>query len=682
LYLFSNTFNEIQEIHGYTKDEILEIKTTISKLISEKPESIELEDFVKSKINYELISKYSDYIKQIKNFINQMLLSQPVSYFFFLKTEILNEIKQILNNLINLNSNGRNIKRLLKKNEFLESFLLETQELIEEVNAIISTLKYNIIKTEKVYDDEIFLWIESNKIKNLNFKLDEISKDLQSWEEISGIFTFITSLVEVKGGKKVKSHKEIILDFHFDELYQYFLSKPQKNIDAYNDLIYLLYINEVFKEYESEEEFINVLERKEITKNLKKKLRPVIITLIQDKIEDNINEILELDKQYDLEGKGQKGKLNIKTLMKEKFSDFLPKIIDLYFKGLDKKFQSIMNDLKDDSAEEFIKTVNSYYEKIDTFSLKLDEIDSWILRFDYFIKPYENITSTLKKTIASLSSEIIRRKSEYMSYLESVRDEGLRVDIRKYVDEKISEVNNMISSYEDQTSFLIREELPQLKQIRELLSEYKTKIENIKKEVYDKLDTFKENNIEMYQIIKHWEDNFNRKKQQLTFLLTVLLNKIFKSFKDLIDQESILFAEITEITKQTENFEGMPINFALSAFLAERLTEDELRERISEINAKINHLTSSLGLYQVELSKMEEILSNKVKLREGVSVSNVQCTVCHNFINFAKDKVITCPFCGSTYHYLCVAHWLERYNSCPMCQNQFLDPNLGLFETE
>lgn len=682
MYLFSNTFNEIQEIHGYTKDEILEIKTTISKLISEKPESIELEDFVKSKINYELISKYSDYIKQIKNFINQMLLSQPVSYFFFLKTEILNEIKQILNNLINLNSNGRNIKRLLKKNEFLESFLLETQELIEEVNAIISTLKYNIIKTEKVYDDEIFLWIESNKIKNLNFKLDEISKDLQSWEEISGIFTFITSLVEVKGGKKVKSHKEIILDFHFDELYQYFLSKPQKNIDAYNDLIYLLYINEVFKEYESEEEFINVLERKEITKNLKKKLRPVIITLIQDKIEDNINEILELDKQYDLEGKGQKGKLNIKTLMKEKFSDFLPKIIDLYFKGLDKKFQSIMNDLKDDSAEEFIKTVNSYYEKIDTFSLKLDEIDSWILRFDYFIKPYENITSTLKKTIASLSSEIIRRKSEYMSYLESVRDEGLRVDIRKYVDEKISEVNNMISSYEDQTSFLIREELPQLKQIRELLSEYKTKIENIKKEVYDKLDTFKENNIEMYQIIKHWEDNFNRKKQQLTFLLTVLLNKIFKSFKDLIDQESILFAEITEITKQTENFEGMPINFALSAFLAERLTEDELRERISEINAKINHLTSSLGLYQVELSKMEEILSNKVKLREGVSVSNVQCTVCHNFINFAKDKVITCPFCGSTYHYLCVAHWLERYNSCPMCQNQFLDPNLGLFETE
>ena len=274
----------------------------------------------------------------------------------------------------------------------------------------------------------------------------------------------------------------------------------------------------------------------------------------------------------------------------------------------------------------------------------------------------------------------MREAREY--YLNSIKDEGLRVDVRSFVDEKIAEVNKLINSYEDETSVIIREELPQLREIKDLLTNYKVKIEQIKEEVYIKLDTYKESNIEMYSIIKYWEDNFNRKKQQLTFLLTVLMNKIFKSFKDLIDKESILFAEITEITKQTENFEGLPLNFALSSFLANKLSEDELRERISEINSKINQLTSSLGLYQVELSKIEEILSTKVKIREGVSVSNVQCTVCHKHINFAKDKLITCPFCGSTYHYLCVADWLAKYNSCPMCQNQYLDPNLGLFESE
>ncbi|MHA1235317.1 MAG: RING finger domain-containing protein, partial [Promethearchaeota archaeon] len=144
--------------------------------------------------------------------------------------------------------------------------------------------------------------------------------------------------------------------------------------------------------------------------------------------------------------------------------------------------------------------------------------------------------------------------------------------------------------------------------------------------------------------------------------------------------ESILFAQITEITKQTENFEGLPFNFALSSFLADRLSENELKERISEITSKTNQITSSLGLYELERSKLEEILTNKVKIRQGVSISNVQCTVCHKNINFVKDKLITCPFCSSTYHYLCVADWLSKYNSCPMCQNTFLDPNIGLFD--
>ncbi|MFX0043366.1 MAG: hypothetical protein ACFE8L_10675, partial [Candidatus Hodarchaeota archaeon] len=121
-------------------------------------------------------------------------------------------------------------------------------------------------------------------------------------------------------------------------------------------------------------------------------------------------------------------------------------------------------------------------------------------------------------------------------------------------------------------------------------------------------------------------------------------------------------------------------NFALSSFLAERLSEDELKERIVEINSKINQLNHSLGLYQVELSKLEKILSTRIKTRKGIAESDVQCTICHKFINFARDKVITCPFCASTYHYLCVAFWLSKYNSCPMCQNHFLEPYSELFD--
>ncbi|MFX1493080.1 MAG: RING finger domain-containing protein [Promethearchaeota archaeon] len=677
MYLFNNTFNDTREIKGFLKDEILQIRTQISKIQSD---SLELDKFINSKLNSEILDFYNNYIENIKQFIEIYLISEKEDSFYLnLKNEIQEELRLLSGNLSNLSANGRNIKRFLKDHNYVNDFMAQTKNLIDEIDTIISILKRHTKEIEKDYDNDIYLWIEANKIKNLNFKLNDILVSLNSWKEIQEIQTFLTSLVEAKTKIRIRSRKEMNITFHFDELYQYFLGKEDQKLAVYEDLIFLLNKNNMIKEFEGDE-FINIIERKEIIRKLKAKMRPFIVSAIEDKLKGIINEIIDFDNKYDLEGPKERSDVN--AIMKEKFKEFLPKIVEYYFLGLDKTFQSIINEADERNIDEFVNIVNSYYEKIDNLSSKIDKIDTWLLKFDPFLKPYESITISLRRTLSRLISEIYRRKEEYMIYLNSVKDEGLRVDIRAYVDKKIAEVNKLISSYEDETSKIIKEELPQLRQIRELLREYKTKIDEIKEEVYIKLDTYKESNFDMYNIIRNWETNFNRKKQQLTFLLTLLINKLFKSFKDLIDEESILFAEITEITKQTENFEGLPLNFALSAFLAERLSEEELKERVSEINAKINQLTASLGLYQVEVAKLEEILTKKVKIRQGVAVSKVQCTVCHKNINFAKDKLITCPFCGSTYHYLCVADWLSKQNTCPMCLNNFLEPYSGLFETD
>jgi len=678
LRLFDNKFKGYRKIDGYSKDEILRVKNTITDLISGKTKSPEFDEFLKSEFKLEVNNSFLDYFNDIKAFCENYLFSQSKKDYFALKQAITNELKLISSNVTNLSSNGRNVKRLIKNNEYLDDFLNANKELISNINDFLPRLEGFIEKPEQEYENDVTLWIEANKIKNLYLTINPIPDNLNKWEEIQELVVYITSLVEAKLTKKTKSRKEIELNFHFDELYQFFLSKVDENIDIYDDFIYILYQNGIIEDYEGEA-FVNVLERKESIQNLKDKMRPVLVALIKDKLKNHLQEIKDLDKRYDLNGHGL-GKLKLELLMEQKFSEFLPKIVDLYFKGLDKKFQGLVSEVSD--PEEFVKVINLNYNKVDEFALKIDEIDAWIINFDKILKPYTNITSTLKKTLANIISEILRRKEEYTNYLDNIKDESLRVDVRSYVDEKIAEVNKLIQSYEDETSLIIKEELPQLRTIKDLLSDYKGKIELIKSEVYNKLDTYKTNNIDMYTVIKNWEENFNRKQQQLTFLLTVLMNKIFKSFKELIDTESILFAEITEITKQSENFEGLPFNFALSSFLANKLSEDELRERISEINSKLNQITSSLGLYEVERAKLEEILSNKAKLRQGVSVSNVQCTVCHKNINFVQDKLITCPFCGSTYHYLCVAEWLSKHNSCPMCQNTFLDPNLGLFESE
>ena len=670
-----NTFDDTREILGFSKDEILEIKDTLGKLKAEDGGEDKIDNFVKSKVNLsnELLDQYSTYLKDITNFTEHYFLSTTSSDFFYLKTEILNEIRVITDNLQNLNSNTRNIKRITKNSTLLEASLKRIEDLLMESTHIGSKLQESIKEIRTIQEDTTKLWIEINRIKNLNFKLNKIPHTLEEWNELKELVIFINSLNEVFLNPRKKDKTEKILTVHFDKIYQFFHSKDERKINFYSDLIYLLYLKNILEPYQGEE-FINILERKEVIQNLTNFIRPLLIQLITDKLHDIIIEIEEFNlKEKDLN-------INLDTLKDQKISEFLPKVVDYYIISLEKGFQEKIHNVID--TDKFEEIANFYYQKIESFSSILYDIEDWALRIEPLLKPYENITTGLRKIFSNLASEIFRRKNEYLSFIKTVKDEELRVEVRKFVSDKISEVNDLIRSYEDEASLIIKEEFPQLKRVKEILNDYHQQIQNIKDDVFKKLNSMKSNDIDIYQVIKFWEESLNRKKQQLTFLISLLLNKLFKSFKELIEKEGILFATITEITEQTENFEGLPLNFALSSFLAEKLSEEELKERISEIRAKINQLSNSLGLYQVEVAKLETLLANRVKIRKGISKSDVQCTVCHKFINFADDRVITCPFCGSTYHYLCVAFWLSKYNSCPMCQNNFLEPHSDLFENE
>ncbi len=678
--LFNNNFNDDGKISSFNKEEITEIKQTLNKLKSDKADASEIYDYIiiKLDVSNNVLELYSDYLIKIKSFFGLYIIGSTSivknDLHFHLKSRILKELNRVIESLQNLNSNCSNIKRITKNGyPHLDSLLSITKNLLHQSNDIASNVINSLKESVNLYNDEVFLWIEVNKIMNLNFKLNNLPHELDNWDEYKELEAFIISLNEVFTKKIKKAMKENIRTFHFDEIYQYYLSKDEKQINYYSDLIYLLYVNNGFELYQGDE-FINILERKEVIQKLQKFVNPLLIDVIFDKLENIFSELGDFDLKDDLKG------LDINSLKQQKISNFLPKIVDLYIKGLEKNFQEKIQDVIE--SEKFEEIANFYYQKIEVFSGKIEAIENWILTFENYLVPYENITDSLKKIFSNLSSEIFRRKNEYLTFIKTVKDEEIRVSIRKFVTEKISQINDLIRSYEDETSLIIREEFPQLKKVKEILTEHDSKIQIIKDDVYKRLDSIKSNDIDIYQIIKLWEDNFNRKRQQLTFLISLLINKLFKSFKELIDKEGILFATITEITEQTENFEGLPLNFALSSFLAEKLTEDELRERINEINSKINHLNNSLGLYQIELSKLETILSNRVKVRKGVTESDVQCTVCHKHLNFARDKVITCPFCGSTYHYLCVAFWLSKYNSCPMCQNHFLEPHSDLYQEQ
>lgn len=683
--LINNIFEDIREIRGFTKDEMLEIKRTFTKFNAEKTAQTEIDDYLNTKFSSEILEIFSKYIRNIRDFIETYLTTKSESTinvnYYYLISGIFDELKLISKNLLNFKMNGRNIGRFLKNNAFLDGFLSTVQILLDESNDLISIIENLVKEPEGIFDNKGKFWIEVNKIKKLNFQINKLPETLKKWDEINELFDFIEN-ANIDTTKKKKKKKGLILTSFFNDIYQFYKKKQGEQIDFYSNLIFLLFQNkiiEVFKgDIENLDDFVNILDEREIIQNLEKFLIPIVKTLIENKLRDVLDELEELDKTFKLED--DKKSINLKTLLEQKISLYLPKIVDYYLNGIEKKYQAKFGDLKED--EEFKNIRKSYSATVNHLYSLFEEIITYLLDFEPFIEPYDDIIGSYKKIIENVHSEITRRKDDYSYYLKTIKKERLRDNVRNFIYEKMSEVNDLMSNYQDETSIIVKEEFPQLKQIREILSKYKKNIQKIKDDVYKKLDYFKEKDINIYQIIKQWEDNFTLKRQQLSFLLSLMLKKLFKNFKELIEEEEILFESMAEITEQNDSVDSVPLNFALSNYLVDKLTEDELNERIGKVNLKIENLNKQIILYQSELSNLEKTMAEKVKKRTGISVDNIMCGVCHKQINLAKAQIIKCPFCDAVYHYLCVAFWISKYNSCPACQNTFLDPNAGMYEVQ
>jgi len=435
LRLFNNNFEGYREVKGYSQDEILNVKKKLTTIKSEHQDSHEIDEILKSEFKIDIFNSYSEYYNEIKRFSESYLFSSSNREYFSLKQEIISELKLVSSNLTSLHSNGRNVKRIIKHNKFLDNFLKISKELQININEFMLILEKKIQKIDKFYNNNTLCWIEANKIKDLSFKLNGIPSNLYLWGEIQELEAYLRSLIEAKSSKKIKSRKDVLLTFHFNELQSFFLSKSDDKTAIYDDFIYLLNNYGILEDFEGDK-FVNVLERKETVEKLKKKMRPVVLELVKDLLGETLKEIEELDQKYDLNGQGI-GKLNLESILSQKFSELLPKIVDLYFKGLDKQFQVETNNIED--SEEFVKIINLNYKKVDDFAIKLDEIDTWIMKFDTIIKPYTNITINLKKTLANIVSEVFRRKEEYLNYLNNIKDESFRVDVRSFVDTKIAE---------------------------------------------------------------------------------------------------------------------------------------------------------------------------------------------------------------------------------------------------
>jgi len=679
--LIHNTFDGKREITGFSKDELIEIKKKISEYKSDKIDQSEFMDLLQSKFSEELLKDHSKYIENIVKFIESYfskILKNGEEHqynFYYLKSGLLEELELISKNLLNLKLNAQNAKRFLKDNSYLDSYITQINN-ISEINKDLQLQLKRKGDPPIKYEELSHIWIEINRIKNLQYKVID-TEELETWEELSNLIKFLKKKgeKEKKGGLFSKKEAEVI--FEFKIFNDYISSSQQEHFNFYCDLYYLLYLNEILAELK-EQEFSNILERKEVKIQLRNYMRSIIKDLIFIKLDNFIQEIKSFkdDSEYDKEDI----KVDIDNLKNEKIKNLLPKLVDLYFVGLENHYQSLTTNIQD--IQKFDEIIDEYSEKIDTFYDIIENIKDYTSNYNRFLKPYDEMLVSLRKIFSNLLEDIYRRKGEFNYYLEAIKKERMKEDIRSFTSEKIKELNSLIEKYRDEIAILLKEKMPQLENVEEIINTYKDQINKIKDDLYQKLREHEKKDLDQYQIIKQWEENYKRSKEQIGFLLSQYLTNLYKDFEGIIEKEEALFERVKEITNYSGDQEELPLNYAFSTFLSDKLTEEELRERMMELKAKLNKLRHLEMLYEDELSQLKDNLETKVKIREGISTSNVECAVCRKKINFAKDKIIKCPFCGAVYHYLCVAFWLSKYNSCPSCQNVFLDPNQNIYEIQ
>jgi hypothetical protein len=681
LKLIENEFAGFREINGFSKQELLDIKKKISKYKETYSDDNEIKELLEHTFPARILSSYSDYISNLDKFINLYLISnrepkfKEYEDFFYIKSDLIKEINLIATNLSNLNLNVQNTKRFLKKNKYLEDYSSEIFDLQEKINKSQQELKNSLGSKPPRYHYSSYLFYQTNKIKNSRFKLKHLPENCLQWEEISDFFNYLKNYGTLLKSKGILSKKEVNIQFEFKLLTEYFNSLEDQPQIIGKELLYLLSLNNFLEQLEYDEN-LSTTERKNIIENLKIYIQSIIKDLIMDELVDYIEDLREMEKKYNLSDK-QGEEYNFKDLFDKKIGNFLPNFVESYIKELEENYK--IKSTEKMPVNEHNNLILDYKNKVELFYKKIENLKELISEYKTFLRPFDHIIKNYEKIFASLLEDIKRRKEDFIYYLKTIKNEWLRDDLRGFTKEKMDEINQLLAHYRDKFATILKEDFPQFKKIEEILNTYQTQIKEIKGEVYQKFEEYNKKNLNQIQIIKKWEENFNRTKHQASFLLTQYLMKIFKNFDNIIEKENALFRGLSEISKKNQRDEELPLNYALSGYLFGKLSQKEIKERIIALREKISNLQDKQNLYESEISKLEEILGEKIKIQEGVPSTTVQCAICHKNIDLKRDRVIKCPYCGAFFHYLCIYFWLSEYNSCPACQNEFLDPNTDMY---
>lgn len=496
-------------------------------------------------------------------------------------------------------------------------------------------------KTKKPnYYNQILLWERISVISEEAYEIQKITNPIRLIGEFIEIYTVFESIM------KNNKSKSITLS-NFIELYQKNELLAALKREFIMELLYCLK-DQGFLKYTTTHSD-NIKEAKEKAKN---EISAFIESLYKEFIVDAFSHQLEA-----LPGLIQKDiKKALPAALMEKTKEIEAKIVEKY-----------------GSIQEAEKNIEKEYEPLYEILIKTEE---WIKTTNLRLGKYASVTRIFQKNISNLSHEFERKIENFKQYADSVHDSHHRQELENILKEKLSIMENKLAQYEKDTSNIIKNEIPQISYMEQMLIDFNTAFKAITEDVVQAFKAYKEKNVNVFPSIKLWEEKMQELKHRTIFIISNLFAMLFEKFKPVIDMEQNLFKELQELKNTADH---IPLNFSLDLVMPQKLTEKQLRTRIKDIDEKINELEKIKEIYAMEKKKYQQILEENLKIKKNL-VSR-QCIICHKFIDVvSEEEVLKCEFCGSMSHYICGAWWIEKYNSCPVCNNSYTKPNSELFD--
>jgi len=300
----------------------------------------------------------------------------------------------------------------------------------------------------------------------------------------------------------------------------------------------------------------------------------------------------------------------------------------------------------------------------DLFSL-LKELDQYIHQFKDFVAPWTQIIRKFENAIKQIRGGLSRQLDDFEQYVRSVRENRQKMELDEILKLKNRELDALLLECQEKVAPYFEDKKPEVQSILDTMKTHREKVDVVKKTVDKIFKEYTRKEVNLNPYIKAWEGKNTDLTNQSQFFIKSLVSLMIKRYEEILNSE-------TDVSLSSDSPSTHLIN-------PNRLTKQELRERIQKLEGHINSSTQLISDYKKEKSQLVVILEEKLNV-DGLK--SKKCIICHKIVNVAEDHFIRCEFCEALSHYTCNAMWLSHYNSCPVCSHQYTLPNNEIYDPE